>query len=318
MKKKLKVLLFNFNNILTDVQDGLIQRGHQIVPHYGPNLKLSDWRQADVIIVWQETDLGQWRDWIKEVQKEGKKVILVQHGRRGTSRIFPPFNEKLVSDIVCVWGENDVERLTSCGVSREKIKVTGTTIFKHLKPRVPHDGHNIIFSPEHWDYDVSENAVVMGWLNRIKIKGIKVISKLLEGEHNPHHYLNPVVSNRNKPEHLSICADVLSLADAVVAISESTFELLAQSLDIPVIIADIWQPKSCAGDDRYKEYQREYSPACTKVKTQKELENTLLRQLDYPVLSQERKEIVIKDGGRNIEDPLSEIIKVIENEGNRR
>lgn len=317
----MKILSFDFNNILHDVEVELIKRGHEILPHFLENGKLNSWQKADVIVVWQETELGGWKDMIKKWQKAGKRVVLMQHGRRGTSRIFPPFNEELVSDQLCVWGENDVERMTSCGVPREKIFVTGTPVVKHVKPRIPHEGINIVFSPEHWDMDVSENLMVRNALRKFVAsrwpwqKKVKIITKILEGEHSPHNYDNPVSSNRQKPGHLDVAIKVLQTADAVVAVSESTFELLAQIMDIPVIIADIWVPKACAGDPRYKDYQREYSPACERVKDLNQLGKVIMKHVSNPqLLEKERREIAILDGGTHIEDPVSEIINVILND----
>ena len=141
---------------------------------------------------------------------------------------------------------------------------------------------------------------------------VNVITKTLKGQQDDSMYQNPISSDRNSSEHLEIVADVLSKADLVVAISESTFELLAQSLDIPVIIADIWISKACDGDDRYKEYHREYSPACTKVKLQ-DLNKEIMRQLKHPeILREERKRIVELDGG-NSKGSLETICDIIEN-----
>lgn len=317
----MRVLSFDFNNILHDVEVELIKRGHEILPHFMENGKLNSWKKADVIVVWQETELGGWKDMIKQWQKAGKRVVLMQHGRRGTSRIYPPFNEALVSDAICAWGENDFERLTSCGVHRDKIFVTGTPVTHHVKPRIPHEGINIVFSPEHWDMDVSENLMVRNALRKFVNsrwpwqKKVKVITKLLEGEHSPHNYDNPVVSNRQKEGHLEIAVGVLQQADAVVAVSESTFELLAEIMGIPVIIADIWVPKACAGDPRYKDYKREYSEACERVKNLNELGTVIMKHINNPqLLEKERKEIAILDGGTNLIDPVSEIIKVILND----
>lgn len=317
----MNILSFDFNNILHDVEMELIARGHTILPHFMESGKLNSWTRADVIVVWQETELGGWKGMIKEWQKAGKRVVLMQHGRRGTSRIFPPFNEELVSDQLCVWGANDVTRMMSCGVPREKIFVTGTPVVKHIKPRIPHKGINVVFSPEHWDLEVAENFMVRNALRSLVSsrwpwqQKVSITTKILSGEHHPNNYDNPVSSNRHKEGHLDVCISVLQTADAVVAVSESTFELLAEAMNIPVIIADIWVPKACAGDDRYKTYQREYSPACEKVKDLSKLGKVIMKHVGNPqLLEKERKDIAILDGGIDIEDPVSEIIKVILNE----
>jgi len=261
--------------------------------------------------LWNELNNGS-SELIEKTQKRGKQSILIQHGRRGVSRIYPPFNEKLLSNKVCVWGKNDKERLIKYGVPEDKIFITGTPIFKHLKPRIKHDGINVVFCPEHWGEEVPENLMIVGQLR--KLDNVNIITKLLNIEHNPHMYDNPVISDRQTPEHLTIVADLLSKADVVVAISESTFELMAEILDIPVIIADIWIPKSLMGDERYKEYKHEFSPACKIVKDIKKLNEEIMFAVKHPEkLREERKQIGIDDGGLDIENPVNEIIKVIEN-----
>lgn len=303
----MNILLNNFNNILTGVTAELAKRGHTMLPFDG---KEETWQKADVIVLWNETALAGWRDWIWKVKSAGKRTVLVQHGRRGTSRIYPPFNETLISDVVCVWSENDRNRLMSVGVPAEKIRVTGTPIWGYLRQRIPHKGTNVVFSPEHWDIDVAENFIVADELR--KLKKVNVITKILKNHQHPAVYDNPIESDRNSPDHFSIVADVLAKADLVVAISESTFELLAQSLDIPVVVADCWIPKACDGDERYKEYHREYSNACTMAKLP-DLVSTINKQLKRPeTLREERRKIVIDDGGKDIADPLMNIINVIE------
>ena len=303
----MKILCFNWNNVLSDLYDELEKRGHTFLPLNGD---MKTFEKADVIITWNETPLRGWRELMQGAINKGKKVILVQHGRKGISRIYPPFNEKLISDIACVWGEYDKKRLISVGVPEDRIKITGTTIFKHLKPRVLHEGFNVVFSPEHWDTDVGENYLIANELR--KLKGIKVITKGLKGiQVERTMYDNLVLSDRNSPEHFEIVADVLSKADLVVSISESTFELLAQYLDIPVVIADVWIPKACVGDDRYKEYHREYSNAVVKVPLKK-LNKTIKKHLKHPeLLRKERAEVVKGDGGTTITDPLKELADII-------
>lgn len=306
--RKLKILLFDFNNILTDVAKELVNRGHKLL---GGIVTPQMIKEADTVVLWNETPMGGWDKWVKEMGLSKKRTVLMQHGRRGTSRIYPPFNEPLKSDVLCAWSENDRKRLTNSNVPPEKIRVTGTPIFKHLQPRIPHEGINVVFSPEHWDIDVAENFIVNAQL--AKLKGVNLITKCLIDEHTPGIYPNPVWSDRRSEGHLDICIDVLRKADVVVAVSESTFELLAEALDIPVIIADIWTPKACGGDERYRDYHREYSPACTRVKNISKLNDAIMYAIKHPEnLREERKKIVIDDGGINIEDPVAEIIKVIE------
>lgn len=306
--KRLNIILFDFNNILTDVAHELVNRGHNLLSGTVTPEML---KKADVIVLWNETPMGGWDKVAKDLSASGKRTVLMQHGRRGTSRIYPPFNEPLKSDVICAWSENDRKRLENAGVDPKKIRVTGTTIFSHLKPRVPHEGINVVFSPEHWDIDVAENFIVHSQLE--KLKGVNITTKCLIDEHTVGIYRNPVWSDRRTAQHLEICADVLKTADVVVAVSESTFELCAEILDIPVVIADIWTPKACGGDERYREYTREYSNACTRVKDMSKLNEAIMFAVKHPEhLREERAKIGVLDGGLDIESPVDEIIKVIE------
>lgn len=304
----MNILLFHWNGIMNDIEAELIKRGHTILPVDGTKETA---KKADVVVFWNETALAGWREFLTKLKKLKKRTVLVQHGRRGTSRIYPPFNETLISDVVCVWSENDKKRLMSVGVDEKKIVVTGTPIFKNLKPRVKTSGRNVVFSPEHWDKDVLENLIVADELRKLPGK-YNLMTKTLKGQQDPTHYPNAIESDRNAANHFDIVSNALSHADVVVAISESTFELMAEMLDIPVVVADVWIPKACDGDDRYKEYHREYSNACTMAKLS-ELNKAVIRELKNPKrLAKERAQIAIDDGGSNISDPLSRIVNVIE------
>jgi len=311
-KKKLNLAVSNWNGVNDDLILKLRERGHNT--YNTIDQKGSDFlKDTDVIVTWNEVHQHGNSEFLEFAKTKGVKTVLVQHGRRGTSRIYPPFNERLVCHKACLWGTEDKRRLTECGNNPDRLYVTGTPIFRHLKERVPHEGTNVVFSPEHWGDEVFENNIVASALR--KVDGIKITTKALNGEHNFSEYDNVIVSDRNTQGHFDIVADVLSKADVVVAISESTFELLAQSLDIPVIIADIWVPKACQGDERYKEYKREFSEGCTLVKDMSKFGDTILNAVKHPEhLRKERAQTVIGDGGTDIENPVDEVIKVIESE----
>lgn len=262
--------------------------------------------EADKIVLWNDVNPVE-RGIINYARRLGKKVIVMQHGRKGTSKYYPPFNEKIQADKLLVWGEFDRKSLLQAGQPADKIAVVGSTVFSHLKGRVPHEGINVVFCPEHWDREVEENEKVKKELR--KLKGVKITTKIIES-HDPKKYDNPIQSNRDLPTHLSICAEVLSTADLVVGISESTFELLAQSLDIPVVIMEEWEPKYFGRDTRYLTYRRIISKA-SKRATVKTLCETIKSQLKNPEeLREERKEVAISEGGINL-NALDEIRKAI-------
>lgn len=297
----MKIKIFHWNNDLLGIEDRLIEQGHEVV---------DDYKEADVVVLWNEIKHSGWLKIVDETQKRGKKVVLYQQGIWGIDRVQPPFNEKLHSDAICVWGEGDRKRLESYGVDPKKIFVTGTPIIKHLKPKVEHEGKNVVFALEHWDTEeIPENLIVASELR--KLKGVNVITKALEREHDLSLYDNVIATLRYDPNHLKVVADLLAKTDLVVAISESTFALLAECMDIPVVIADIWIPKERAGEKTYLDYRHPFTDAVTKVALEN-LNKEILWQLKNPNLKQkQRKEQSELQGGTHIKDPMGEIIKVI-------
>ena len=297
----MKLALYNWNSCLDELVERL-KKKHTL---------LKEHEEVDKIIVWNECRDNGWADRIDAVHKNGGKSILYQQGVWGVDWVRPPFNEPIISDKVCVWGPGDRKRLISYGVPEEKIVVTGSPIIKHLKPRVAHSGKNVVFALEHWDWgDVIENNIVASELR--KLKGAKVITKGLDKENNTNLFENPVESNRMTADHLETVAEVLSTADLVVGISESTFALLAEILDIPVIVPDVWVPKPRANDNRYLDFVKNESNAITKCKLE-DLNETIMHQLKHPeILRAERKQAGIDNGGVGIDDPIQKLIDVIE------
>jgi hypothetical protein len=301
-----KIAIYNWNSCLDEVIDRLKEK-HTIFV----NNVFEDYKDVDVVVMWNEDKRSGWGEKIIEVQKMGKKVVLYQQGVWGIDWVRPPFNEPVISDVVLVWGEGDKRRLISYGTPAEKIVVTGSPIIKHLKPRIEHEGKNVVFALEHWDWgDVVENNIVAAELR--KLKDVNIITKGLHRENNTEAFTNPVISMRFSKDHLGIVANVLSRADLVVGLSESTFQFLAQVLDIPVVVADIWMPKERGGDKRYLKFEHNFSNAITKAKLE-DLNKTIYHQLKHPeILREERAKAVIDNGGIDIPDPVGNICKVIE------
>ena len=244
------IFIVNHNRILSDLEKDTKKHSWE---DKKSNLNLvGTIEEADVIVMWGDTTSLE-RGIVNYARTLKKPVIVAQHGRKGTSRYFPPINDPITADKLLVWGIRDKNALVKVGHPEDKIEITGTSIFSHLKGRKKHEGINVVFCPEHWDREISENRKVASILN--KLKGVKITTKLIEG-HDEKLYKNPVISNRNHENHLEICADVLSTADLVVGISESTFELMAQYLDIPVVIMEEWYPKTFGGDEKYYSYRR--------------------------------------------------------------
>jgi len=296
----MKVVILDHNGVLSDLN-----------PHFELVTNIDE---AEVAILWNDV-ISFGLSIARTAHCLGKPVVVIQHGRGAMSDYAPPFNHNLIADKVCVWGKSDRDELLKLGISPKRIAITGTTVFKHLIGRKPHKGINILFSPQHWDYDVEENTVMMDELKSIcKKNNWNLIAKINETHDFEKYIGHAIYSHRDHPDHLDICGKALSTADVLITLSELTFELLAQYLDIPVILADIFIPRTFRGDKRYKDYHRPHSNALKELSSIDELEKLIKQQLKHPEeLREERKRVVINEGGTDIENPIKEMIKVIKN-----
>jgi len=313
----MKILIIKYNYITEGLEEELLKRGHQVTSK--KTIHPREIKKHDVMVIWNETVLGGSRELVAIAKSLGKKTVLLQHGgfQNYKFRISEPFNENLLSDVICVWGERDKKNLLELGVPENRIFITGSPIFKHLKPKVPHE-KTIVFATEHGNEDIPENLCIAGTIRKL---GINTITKLLIPNeqniesydvptNNPKWYDNPVASDRFDENHLDICAEVLSKADVVVSLSESTFGLMAEALDIPVVCADVWIPKAYHGDERYLNYYRSYSEACTKVKIDK-LNDAIKYALKHPKHLREERKKAVEESGGNIKDSVKNICDVI-------
>jgi len=295
----MKLTVYNWNQVLDEV-----------IPELKGEL-IDDWKKADKLVVWCESKIYGWREAIERAQKRGKEVILYQQGIWACDWVRPPFSEPIISNKVLVWGQEDKRRLVKYGTPAEKIIVTGSPIIKHLKPRVKHEGKNVVLALEHWDegQDCLENQIIASELR--KLEGVKVITKGLIGENDPSFYQNPVFTNRFEGGHFEKVAEVLSTADIVVGLTESTLQFFAECLDIPVIIVDIWQPKVRGGDERYLDFHPNFLNGVTHVAI-KDLNKEIYRQLKHPEIKrEERKQSAIDNGGINLPNPVKTIVDII-------
>jgi len=298
----MKAIIRDHNGVLSDLK-----------PHFE---LVNTVQEADIVVLWQ--DIIAMGLCIAKLAKQLKKpLVVIQHGAHGMEDYVPPLSNELLADKVLVWSGYDRDQLIGAGISPKRIEITGTTVFSHLKGRTPHKGSHVLFVPEHWDYDVEENFDIYQKLIELCKKNeweLKV--KVMERHDKDRYKEHMVYSDREQPEHLDICADVLSWADVLVSVSEITFELMAQALDIPVICCEISPPRTFLNNPRYLELKKPYSKAVKIIKTLDTLEETVKSQLENPdELQAERRDVTLLRGGIHIEDPLQKMIEAIKQYG---
>jgi len=294
----MKILFRDHNGVLSDLK-----------PHFDI-VKTID--EAEVVVLWQ--DILAFELCIARTAKRmHKPIVVIQHGAHGSEDYVPPLSNELLADKILVWGEYDRDQLLGVGISPKRIEMVGTTIFEKLKGRTPHEGTHILFSPEHWDHDIEENLTLYNKIKDIcKKNNWELKVKVMERHDRNRYKEHEIYSNRESPDHLGICAEALSWADVVVSISEITLELLAQSLDIPVVCCDIAKPRTFLNNPAHLELKRPYSKAVKKISDLDLLEETIRGQIENPdELQKERRDVVMLRGGIHIKNPLNKMINAI-------
>jgi hypothetical protein len=300
----MKVYINNFNGIFNHLIDFIKMKG---------DYELA-WYEADVLLLWQDV-IGDMPIIAREALTLGKRVYVAEHGLLSINDYIPPLNRPLVANQFLAWGERTKRWLVELGgIDPSRVAVTGTTIFDDFKPKVIHKGKNIIFAPRHWDRELEENIEMANELRKLDGQdGIKVFSKIIEGEHDPINYPNPILSNRFSGDHIYQCWKVLSTADVVVSLGEGTFASMAYYMDIPVISGDRWDTKHLLGKDYDRaEFFSQVSGACSIVPI-KRLNKQVLKEIEKPELNKdERRRFLVDciDYGAE-ETPLQKMLKII-------
>jgi len=250
---------------------------------------------ADAVVCWQDIE-GEPRELILNANMFGIPTLVLEHGIGTSSDYLPPFNAPLITEKLMVNGIKQKMRYLQAGISDDRIIVTGTPLFDRMIPRQPHKGVNVVFCPTHFDFiDPLEECVLVAEKLR-GIKGINVVTKLVEGMDSS-RYDNPIYSNRSRNDHYKIIASVLSTADLVVGLDESTFHFLAYYLDIPVIAVDLWKPKYWGNRHFFSALTPYATNACQRVEL-KDLEKEIFDTLENPgKFSAERKQALYEEAG---------------------
>jgi hypothetical protein len=339
---KIKVYLRNFNGIM----DGILKCDEFD--------RVLDPRDCDAIVVWQDVR-GEYAEIAKINKKHLKKpLIVVQHGAGATRDYEHPENFPLLADKFCCWGSHDYDRLIKQGRASQAV-LTGCPLTNQLKPKEKHDDKNIVFCPIITTHEEPANLITFYELKKIELdysqkvmfdnkerlikewraeilnpndrlseadipyydinKNFRVISKLTP-IHDKGLYLGSVVeTNVGSPTHIEDCVKLLTNTDVVVGMVESTFQLLAMAMDIPVVICKEWEFKLYAGKD-YTHCDHLKTDAATYADV-KELRQVIEQELSNPErLKEERKKVVLRELGDITQDPDKKIIEVIKGELN--
>lgn len=209
----MKIYLENNNGVMDE-----LQKHFELVPL----------PQAERVVLWNDYMRAQ----IQIIKQAEVPVVMVQNGRMDNTYPYQLLYREhpFLADRICVWGTGDVTDLLKVEVPKEKIFLTGTTIYTRLYKK-PHKDFTVAFVPCHDKEFEPENKRMTEQLRR---SNYRVITKITN-EQPAKDFINPVASNRFAQDHLSRCAEVLAQSDVVLSNDVSTFEFMAHYLKIPVV-----------------------------------------------------------------------------------
>ncbi len=295
----MKISTTNFNQVLNELEEEVERRGDRV----------ELWENADVVVLWQDV-MATARDVAVAAHNSGKRVLTYEHGLLSINDYLPPLSKPMISDLYLTWGEATKKWLVErANIPAEKIVVTGTTLFSRMGEKEPHEGKRVLFAPRHWDKPLAENYQVSEILK--KYDKAYVYSKLVQGEHDPEAFPNPIITYRHNGDHIGNCYEALKTANVVVGIGEGTFASLAFWMDIPYISVDNWGQNMLLGKmyDR-AEFNGQLSYASRKVTPDKLLE-AIDFELEHPEEMQPLRRMFVNeylDGG----DPQKALQKQLE------
>ena len=334
---KPKIYVRNFNGIM----DGLIKSDELE--------RVLDPRDSDVIVLWNDvrSELVELSRINKKHLK--KPLIVVQHGAGATRDYEHPENFPMLADKFCCWGTHDYDRLIKQGKASQAV-LTGCPLTNQLKPKEEHKDKNIIFTPIITSHEEPSNIATYYELKKAEIdyaqknilkhkeelinawnpsvfssedtlsertipyydinKNFRLISKLTS-IHDKSLYMGSVCETTvGSPTHIEGCVKLLTNTDVVVGMVESTFQLLAMAMDIPVVICREWEFKMYAGKD-YTDCDHLITNGATYTDLS-DLRKVVEEELSNPGrLKNERKEVVARELGDLTQDPDKNIITII-------
>lgn len=231
----MKIAIANFNDIVPNLKE------HFEVSYIKDYDSVEEAKKDGVsaVIIWNDI-LTEFKILCKAFQEVNIPVIVLQHGRFAASD-YALVGHKPYGDYFLVWGKFDYELAVNGGWSRDKVRIVGCPLFESkIERNFMRDKKNVLFAPMHangryskWDED--EAHLIYDTLR--SIKGIDITVKLLAEDHEDSYYndSNIVYSDRDTEEHINIVYQTLSKADCLVTQYDGTLELLAYSIDLPVV-----------------------------------------------------------------------------------
>lgn len=252
--------------------------------------------EADKVLAWQDV-LPDWVNTVNYAHELGKEVILMTHCFASCNDYLPPHNHTPLADKILVWGQADYNMAIQAGLAHKTI-ITGTPIFNHIKPKVKHEGTNIVYCPARLE-TVDENYEIA---EKLRGYDAKILTKVIDGQKLT-KYDNPVYSDRSKTDHIDISFNMIAEADIVVVNDPTTtFALFAFACDVPVV---------CVNNISKKYYLIKHYLGSGEYQTSIDKLYETLDEVLQNDTKQEQRRLWAEYCGAFIKNPLENILKEI-------
>ena len=174
----------------------------------------------------------------------GIPTVNVQHGALWTRFYLPPFNKLLYVDKHLVWGKTDYDNMVKAGCDKNRVVVTGTSVFERIKQvdKNGHSGINISYFPLRSFDDNESNYAV---LESLVSTGYNITVKLISsGMYNIDRWLSYLDDNFrcsvvcSSANNIWKAVDVINNSDVIVDTCDGTPGLIACIKDVPILHCD--------------------------------------------------------------------------------
>ncbi len=294
----MKITVINWNDIIPNMSDVFTVYHHP-----------TEIRYTDALIISDDTTFMGVKA-CKIAKEYGVPSFIVQHGRNAATD-YSVHRKEIIADFFFAWGHEDVEQAVEGGWARDRVIRIGCPALVDRCTPEP-DGKTVVFAPPHREQedDVNKRNSEEGmaiWEVLHSMDGIHPIAKLLKYEHDFKHYPHEkFITWRLEEGHIKrIYQELLRKTSCVVSPMDGTFELLAYSMDIPVVKLESNCPAAS-------------SPAARLVYTIDEIEGAVRDALAHPEWNrEERKRIVVERGWSEGDNPKESIARLIKEKTKR-
>ena len=231
-----RAVILNFNGILDPLYQTFEQAELTDITEPG--------KRPDCLITWTDYPQDMKMLCLAALQ-QGVPTFMVQHGRRAMRDYWTHRGEP-TSVAAFVWGGKDHEDALTGHWSPEQVFRVGAPWF-HYRPKPQEERGTVIYDVPHWNIDTKES--ILTWAALKRIGGIRPIAKMIApSEQKQNNYIGEqCITYRNEPGHIESTYDLLKRASCVVTMMESTLELMAMSLNVPVVHVKGFKHKELPG-----------------------------------------------------------------------